>query len=331
MGTSRLLLPLWLAALALHGVVGLYWYSIGPGDYRFPTPAASALFGAGIAALAWWWVRARAMMSERERELVSTRAQVRYRRLVLLVSYALGCASVAFAAGVQGDDEAWQRFTDGDPQIHRAVATEMTDWEEHSETGWTAYFDGYATIDGVRYPFHSEPVEFGDDEEVDTAVDIALVEVWAVFDPEDLDAGIVVRHARDDAEALLEEPMVPLLPFVLVIAACCWAVHWLCVRRRNYAERHLDPLQRTSDGYTWVLVAVPVLLWAVGMAWVASLSGADESYQPAGDLGVNGLIVLWMILLGPAALCFGLCFNELAAKPVTRFGGLWSIRKTVGR
>lgn len=53
LGTARLLVPMWTSALALLGVVGLYWYSIGPGEYRFPTLVAAALFAVGVAATAW--------------------------------------------------------------------------------------------------------------------------------------------------------------------------------------------------------------------------------------------------------------------------------------
>lgn len=314
---------MWLSALALLGVVGLYWYSIGPGEYRFPTLAASGLFVAGIASIAWWWVRATAMRSEERRERVSTKSQRRYRRLALLISYALGCASMALAAGIQGNDLSWQRFTDGAPQIKRAVATEMTGWEEH-ESGWTGYLDGYATIDGVRYPFYSEPVDFKDDEQVD----VAVVEVWAVFDPDDLDAGYIVTHSRSDAQAVLDRPMVPLLPFGLVIAACCWAVQWLRVRPRKFPERFLNPIDQTPAAL-WLLIAIPGVLWVIGIVCAAVIAGADETHQPlrSSDFGMAGLISLWMILLLPAAYCFGRFFDAAAASPVTRTGGLSEFRK----
>ncbi|WP_205325820.1 hypothetical protein [Glycomyces sp. YM15] len=318
MATPRLLLPMWLAALALHGVVGLYWYSIGPGEYRFPTLAASALFATGIAAIAWWWFRATAMLSEERRELVSTRAQMRYRRLALLISYALGCASVALAAGIQGNDLSWQRFTDGDPQIKRAVATEMTDWE-NEEVGWTGYLDGYSTIDGVRYEFFSEPVDFEDAEE---EVDLAVVEVWAVFDPDDLDAGLVVVRSRADAQTVIDRPMEPLLPFVLVIAACCWAVQRLRVRSRSFPERFLDPIDRTPASL-WLLFAIPCVLWVIGIVWVAAVAGDGEPHQPQLS---STAIAIWMICLLPAAYCFGRFFDSAAASPVKSIRGLSEFR-----
>jgi hypothetical protein len=323
MGTPRLLLPMWSAALALLSVVGLYWYSFGSGDYRFPTLAASVLFAAGVGAIAWWWVRATAMLSEARRELVSTRAQMRYRRLALLVSYALGCASAALAAGVQGNDASWQRFTDGDPQVQRAVATEMTDWA-NMETGWVGYLDGYATVDGVRYEFFSEPVEFGEDEE---EIDVATVEVWAVFDPDDLDAGFVVTHSRSDAQSVIDQPTVDLLPVGLVIAFCCWAVQWLRVRPRKFPDRFLNPIE-TTPAALWWLMALPGALWVVGVVWAAVVAVDDEPYQPVLSSGgeMMGPIVLWMVFLLPAAFCFGRFFDAAAGSAVTRSRGLQEFR-----
>lgn len=314
---------MYLSALALLGVVGLYWYSIGPGEYRFPTFTASALFALGVGAIAWWWVGATAMRSEQRRKLVSTKAQMRYRRLALLIAYALGCASAALAAGIQGNDLSWQRFTDGDPQVKRAVATEMTDWEEQ-EVGWTGYLDGYATVGGVRYPFYSEPVDFDHDE----SVVIATVEVWAVFDPGDLDAGYIVTHNRSDAQWVVEHPMVPLLPFGLAAAACCWAVQRLRVRAWRFPERFLDPVDQTPAALWW-LFAIPCVLWAIGIVSVAVSSGADEPYQPLlpSDPGMMWVIIVWMIFVLPGAFCFGRFFYSAAANPTSRTASLAELRE----
>lgn len=263
------------------------------------------------------------MRSERRRELVSTKAQVRYRRLALLISYALGCAAAALAAGVQGNDVSWQRFTDGDPRILRAVATAMPAWE-NQESGWTGYVDGYATIDGVRYPFYSEPVDFDEDEEVE---DVLGLEVWAVFDPDDLDSGLVVTHNRPDAESLLERPMVDLLSIGLLIAACCWAVQRLRVRSWKFPERHLDPIDETPAGLWWLL-AIACVLWGLGIAWVAAVAADGEAHQPLlpDDPGMWGSVVVWMVCLLPAAYGFGRFFDAAATNPMTHSGGSAEIR-----
>ncbi|WP_205325819.1 hypothetical protein [Glycomyces sp. YM15] len=296
----------------------MYWYSIGFGEYRFPSLAASALFTIGIAGIAWWWVRATAMLSEERRELVSTRAQMRYRRLALLISYALVSASAALAAGIQGSDASWHRFTDGDPEIRRAVVTDLVEGRV-DKWGRTCYLDGYATLDGVHYPFHSEPVHFG----AGDSVDPATVEVWAMLDPDDTDTGIVVMQSRSELASLLERPILPLLPVGLVVAACCWAVQRLRVRREQFPERHLDPIVRIP-GLLWMLFAIPCALWIFGIVCVAVIAGSDRSYQPSHVVG----LVLWLVFLLPGVACAGRFFSAAASAAVTRFGGLSEVRNS---
>lgn len=301
---------MWIATVALHGVVGLYWYSIGPGDYRFPMPAAALLFAAGIAAIAWWWVRARAT----GRALASTKAQLRHRRMALLIAYGLGCAAAALPAGIAGNDLAWHRFTGGDPLIVRAEATAIDDVVQRHKGGTTAYYSGYAELDGDRYPFDAEPVNLLNRNDP-TGLD--AVDLWAVFDPDDLDAGFVVVNDRSDAESVLEYPVVPLLPFGLVIAGCCWAVQRLLLRPWKFPERSLRPIDEVP-ALLWALFTLPCALWSVGIAVLATEAGAAGPFQPAASADIESSvpILVWMVFLPPGIACFAAFFHATAANRV---------------
>lgn len=308
-GTPRLLIPMWVAALALHGVVGLYWYSIGPEDYRFPMPAGALLFATGIAAIAWWWVRAQ----RTGRTLVSTRAQLRHRRMALFIAYGLACAAAALPAGISGNDLAWHRFTDADPQIVPAEATSVGDVVQR-KVGTTAYYSGTVDLDGERFPFKDEPVRFGGHV---NETDPAVVELWAVFAPANLDAGFVLVSDPSDAEGMLEHPVLPLLPVGLVLAACCWAVQHLRLRPWKFPERTLRPLDEVPS-LLWKLFAIPCVLWSSGLTIVAVRASADVPFQASTGYGLDftGPILVWMLLLLPGVAYFAAFFHSTATNRI---------------
>jgi hypothetical protein len=286
---------MWVAALSLHTVVGLYWYSFLFSGYRFPMPAGALLFAGGIGAIAWWWVRARGVGRKR----ASPRAQVRHRRMALLIAYGLGCAAAALPAGISGNNQAWHRFVDADPQIVSAEADTVLDVKPGVKGDPdTVYLSGVAEFGGTSYQFDNKPVRFPDWDRLAVLED---AELWAVFDPNDLDAGFVVVNGRSDAETVLEYPVPPLLPFGLVIAACCWAVQRLLLRPRKFPERMLKPIDEVPTSL-WVLFAIPCALWATGMALISALAGVDAPLQASPvDSDQTIPIVIWMLLLGPGS------------------------------
>lgn len=301
---------MWAAALMLHAVVGLYWYAFLFGGYRFPMPAGALLFAGGIGAIAWWWVRARSVGRTR----ASTRAQVRHRRAALLVAYGLGCAAAALPAGISGNHQAWHRFVDADPQITSARADTVLDVEFGYRGGPdTVYLSGFAELGGVRYPFDGSPVRFDD---WDGPANLEGADLWAVFDPADLDAGFVVANGRSDAEAVLEYPVAPLLPFGLVIAGCCWAVQRLLLRPRRFPERMLKPIDEVPAA-VWALFAIPCAMWITGLALLAVLAGGDTPLQASPvDSDQTMPIVIWMVLLASGIVCFPALFHSTAANRV---------------
>jgi hypothetical protein len=301
---------MWIAALMLHTVVGLYWYSFLFSGYRFPMPAGALLFAGGIGAIAWWWVRARGVGRTR----ASSKAQVRHRRMALLIAYGLGCAAAALPAGISGNNQAWHRFIDADPQIVSAEADTILDVKPgiKGDAG-TVYLSGVAEIGGARYPFDNKPVRFPD---WDGSTDLEDADLFAVFDPKDLDAGFVVVNGRSDAETVLEYPVPPLLPFGLVIAGCCWAVQRLLLRPRKFPERMLKPIDEVPSPM-WALFAIPCVLWAIGMALISALAGGNAPLQASPvDSDQTIPIVIWMLLLGPGIGYFPAFFHSTAANRV---------------
>lgn len=301
---------MWAAALMLHTVVGLYWYSFFFGGYRFPMPAGALLFAGGIAAIAWWWVRARGVGRTR----ASTKAQVRHRRMALLIAYGLGCAAAALPAGISGNNQAWHRFVDADPQIVSAQADTVLDVRPGIKGDPdTVYLSGFAESGGVRYPFDNTPVRFTD---WDGPADLEDADLWAVFDPEDLDAGFVVVNGRSDAETALEYPVAPLLPFGLVIAACCWAAQRFLLRPRRFPERMLKSIDEVPP-MLWALFAIPCALWATGVALIAALAGVDTPLRASPvDSDQTIPIFIWMVLLAPGIGYFPAFFHSTAANRV---------------
>lgn len=294
----------------LHGVVGLYWYSFLSGDYRFPMPTAALLFAGGIGAIAWWWVLARRLGRAR----ASTKAQLRHRRSVLLVAYGLGCAAAALPAGISGNNQAWHRLVDANPQIASAEADTVLDVEPGIKGDPdTVYLSGFAEIGGVRYPYENAPVRFDD---WDGSADLADADLQAVFDPGNLDAGFVVVNGRSDAETVLEYPVAPLLPSGLSIAACCWAVQRLLLRPWKFPERMLKPIDDVPP-WLWALFAIPCALWATGMAMFVAQAGADEPLRSSPvDSDQFPQIVIWLLLLMPGIGYFAAFFHSTAANRV---------------
>ncbi|MCH7233108.1 hypothetical protein L0U85_19935 [Glycomyces sp. L485] len=307
----RELVLLWLSAAALHGVVGLYWFSIGPGDYRYQTVSAGTLLVVGVGLLTWWWVRA----VGQGRVAVSVKAQMRYRRAVLLVAYGLFCAPAAFAAGIVGNSAAWHQFVEADPQIVRAEATTITD-RQTFRSGVTVFFDGYAVLDGQRYAFKGEPVDYGSRDEVRTP---EAAELWAVFAPANPEAGFVLTESRSDAESMLEFAVVPLLPLGLAAAGCCWVVQRIRVRRKRYFDGYTRAVERTPVGLL-ILAAVPLVLWLIGIVLVAVRAAEPAPFQPLPQSDPASVvpILIWMLLLIPGSAYAGVYMLSSARNPVYR-------------
>lgn len=287
-------MPGWLSAIAFLGVVALYWYSVGLGGYRFPVLPAAGLLVAAFGLLAWWCVRA-AATAERDRdEWVKSPVVKRHRCMLLGIAYAGASALLAMAAGVAGDDRSWHRFTDAEPQVAPATATLLTEVDEYRST-WTASVQGFAEADGETFPFRGERVEFADDP---LAGDPAELELWAVFDPAALDAGLVVADDRDSAEAVLDRPFVPLLPFGLVVIAIAWAVQLFTFRPGLYGKWSAVPIGPVP-WQIWVMTAVGGALYGFPFAWFAGHAGGEGPYSAAhrtafesgGSIWAGGLLL----------------------------------------
>ncbi|MEU6246013.1 hypothetical protein [Glycomyces sp. NPDC047010] len=234
--------------------------------------------------------------------------------MALLIAYGLGCAAAALPAGISGNNQAWHRFIEAEPQIVAAEADTVLDVKQGSRGGPdTVYLSGFAESGGARYQFDNTPVRFDD---WGGPEDLEDADLWAVFDPKDLDAGFVVTQGRSDAETTLEYPVAPLLPFGLVLAGCCWAVQRLFLWPRRFPERMLKSIDE-APAWLWALFMIPCALWATGMALIVALAGDDAPLKASPlDSDQTMSIFIWMVLLAPGIACFPAFFHSTAVNLV---------------
>jgi hypothetical protein len=296
--------PGWLASVAMLGIVALYLYSVGPGDYRFPAMWALGLLALASALLTLGCVRALAL-AERDR---ATRAEpkvsARHNRMMLAIAYSSACSLLALPTGLAGNDRAWHGLMDGDPRVVATTPSLVTE-VRNPRGDWFARVDGYAEVDGTGFVFDDEEVEFDDDP---SAVPYNKIELWVVFDPDDLGAGYLVTSDRDDAEGLIEYPFLALLPFVLLIIGVMWLVHHLLARPSRF-ER-FGPYSKSSFAainpvpwQVWIFVAAwGSLFYAMPFAYTLSVALSAGPYSNAHHEALDsGPIAGALILVGVAA------------------------------
>jgi hypothetical protein len=304
LGTSRLLIPGWLASTAFFGVVALYWYSIVVSDSRFPTLAACVFLGAAFALLTWWCIRAWTIAESDHERWVEFEKALRHRRMLLTIAYSGASALLALAAGAAGNDRSWQQFSDADPQIVAATASLVTEVHEGKDD-WVANVHAVAEADGVVVPIRGETVRFWSDPSIGTPEDL---ELWAVFSPEKPEAGLVVTGDRDDAEAVLGFPFTPALTFVLIIFAIAWGIQLFTLKPSLYGKWPAVPIG-SFPWQIWVMIAVCVALYGVSLVWFVHHSGFEGPYSTTHRLAVEGTAGIWAgMVMTTAAGMLGMVF-----------------------
>jgi hypothetical protein len=294
----------WLCAAAFHTLTLLYLISLA--DYRFPTALGYALIGGSAALLVWWCLRAAATGRDAAAVAVSPKAQVRHRRMVLGISYAIVCAILALASGVAGNDRPWHRFVDSDPQIVAAQVVTIDGIRKPGKSPWQAYLDGFAEVDGTRMDFHDQDVQFDQDPRGRAASEI---EAWAVFSPNDGEAGVVVVDDRDEAQSLLDGPIVPFLPFGLVLMAIIGAIQHFRTRERNFVQGQVPPIGALPGGL-WGTLAGCAALTAALLAWLHYVTSSNGPFTTAHYALLNGGPSIWVgCLLVTAAALVGSIFD----------------------
>ncbi|MDN3240578.1 hypothetical protein [Glycomyces tritici] len=284
-------------------------YLVSLVDYRFPTAPGYALLGGSTALLVWWCVRAAAIGGEDAAVPVSPKAQVRHRRMVLGISYAIVCAILSLASGVAGNDRPWHRFTDSDPQIVAAQVVTIDGIRKPGRSPWQAHLDGFAELGGTRMDFQDQRVQFDEDPRDRSASEI---DAWAVFSPGDGEAGLVVVDDRSEAESLLDGPIVPFLPFGLVLMAVIGAIQHFRTRERRFSERRVPPIG-ALPGKLWGTIAGCAALIAVLLAWLHHITSSDGPFTTAHYTLLNGAPSIWVgVLLITAAAMLGAFFDVAA-------------------
>ena len=299
MGTSRILIPGWLASAAFLGVVALYLYSIGPGDYRFPTLWALFLFVLASGLLIRGGTRARATADLDRRTKIEPKAGARHNRMMLAIAYSGACALLVLPAGLAGNDRAWHGLMDGDPQVVETTAGLVTDVRK-AKSGWTGDVDGHVEADGTSLVFNDQEVAFDDDP---SAVHYSEIELWVVFDPDDLGAGYVVAGERDGAENLIGYPFLPLPPFILIVIGAMWLVHhWLSGPSRferfgpyaNASFAAINPVPRQ----VWVFVALwGAVFYVMPFAYMLSMALSPGPFTNAPHKMMGSFPIAGMLLL----------------------------------
>lgn len=293
-----------LAAAAFLGVVALYWHSSIFGDSRFATVPACVLLVVAFAFLTWWCMRAWEIAERDSEEWVEYAVVARHRRMLLTVAYSGTSALLALAAGAAGNDRSWQQFTDAEPQIVAATASLVTEVHEGRDD-WTARVHAVAETDGVVVPIVGERVRFWDDP---SAVEPEDLELWAVFAPEALEAGLVVSGDRDDAEAIVDYPFTPMLELVLILFAIAWGIQWFMFRRSMYAKWPAVPIG-SFPWQIWVMIAVCIALYGIPLAWLVHHARFEGAYSTTHRLAVEGGIgIAAGMIMGAAAMVFGMVF-----------------------
>jgi hypothetical protein len=304
----------WLCAAAFHTLTVLYFVSLV--DYRFPTGLGLALLAGSTALLAWWCIRA-AAVGELQ---VDPKAQVRHRRMILGVSYAIVCAILALASGVAGNDRSWHRFAAADPQIVAAQAVTVDDVAEH-RSSWTGRIDGFAEADGARVDFTDQRVTFDDDPRDFSA---SKLELWAVFAPGDEAAGFVVFSERAEAESLLEAPVVSLFILGLIVMAVSGTIQHFATRERRFFERRVRPVGALPS-QVWVMLAVAGLMIAGPLLWLHGLTSNNGPLTSAHFQALRGGLAIWAGgILSTAAFLLGVAFHATGMDK-------WSEEQRMGR
>jgi hypothetical protein len=287
LGTPRLLVHGRLCAAAFHTLTVLYLISLD--GYRFPTGLGYTLLAGSTALLAWWCVRAAAVAKEDREVQVSSRAQVRHRRMLLGVAYAIVCAILALASGVGGNDRAWHRFIAADPQIVAAQAVTIDGIHKPHKTRWAGYLDGFAELDGTKVDFTGQRVEFDDDPRDLSASEI---ELWAVFAPDDVEAGFVVFSERSEAASLLDAPGVSMLVLGLMIMAVTGTVQHFATREHRFPKRRVPPIG-PLPWQLWITLAVSGAMVAGPLLWLHRLTADRAPLTSAHLEALQGTAMIW--------------------------------------
>jgi hypothetical protein len=250
---------------------------------RYPILPAYALLFVAFALLTWWCIRASAVADRDRGNWVEFTAVARHRRMLLTVAYSGTSALLALAAGVAGNDRSWHQFVDAEPQIVAATASLVTEVHEGKDD-WVANVHAVAEADGVVVPIVGESVRFWDDPTASAPEDL---ELWAVFDPEHPEAGLVVTGDRDDAESVLDYPFVPMLAFVLIILAIAWGIQLFAFKRSLYGQWPAEPIG-SLPWQIWVMIVVCGALYGAPLAWLASHASFDGPYSTAHRAPLEG-------------------------------------------
>ncbi|MFC4334727.1 hypothetical protein [Salininema proteolyticum] len=220
------------SALCFGTVVALHLYAYLSGRGAFPELLAAVLIVLGMAFPVLWVVRRVRDLSAGSDATPSRDPKARWKyatkvgRVGQFLLILANMAGVALVAGTMGDDPRWRAFTDGTPTSERIAieSIESVEEKQRGDMGPTYTVDFTGTVETSAGP---RRVESSVSLESDPRECPECVELWAIFNDEDFEAGFVLARSPSEAAVAARWPLHPVVGlgfylFSLITALIVW-------------------------------------------------------------------------------------------------------------